>query len=161
MPITHPLRRGSPRVPQAPPESSRALPCRVHRQHSRDAGAALLTRVELGWGGQHPGGGQGGLGAQWAGQESRRATWQEGNRQTHQSSGWQQHPGCICSAHPTFSSTAPRRLSLKGALRSRRESNRGCEEGEGRRKPSCQIPGRSWSKAGNTFKAELAQAQAA
>ena len=37
------------------------LPC---HQPSRNAGAALLTRVELGWAGQGPGGGQGGLGAQ-------------------------------------------------------------------------------------------------
>lgn len=51
--------------------------------HSRNAGAALLTRVELGWGGQGPGGGQGGLGAQRAGQEGRRATWEgEGHTDT-------------------------------------------------------------------------------
>lgn len=60
--------------------------------HSRNAGAALLTRVELGWGGQGPGGGQGGLGAQRAGQEGRRATWEgEGHTDTSE----QQHPGCL------------------------------------------------------------------
>lgn len=47
-----------------------------------NAGAALLTRVELGWGGQGPGGGQGGLGAQQAGQEGRCATWEGWGVQT-------------------------------------------------------------------------------
>lgn len=71
------------------PESTLSLPAPrppprprfPRRQHSRNAGAALLTRVELGWGCQGPGGGQGGLGAQRAGQEGGRATW-EGRGQT-------------------------------------------------------------------------------
>lgn len=40
----------------------------------RDAGVALLTRVELGWAGQSPGGGQGGLRTQRAGQVGRCST---------------------------------------------------------------------------------------
>lgn len=60
-------------------------PCLPGRQHSRNAGAALLTCVELGRGGQCPGGRQGGLRAQCAGQEGRRATWEGWGRHTHQS----------------------------------------------------------------------------
>lgn len=67
----------------AAPSGKHPVPCphpASQRPDSRNAGAALLTRVELGRGGQGPGGGQGGLGAQGAGQEGRCATWEEGGQ---------------------------------------------------------------------------------
>ena len=62
------------------PSPSTGCACPPGRQHSRDAGVALLTRVELGWGGQSPGGGQGGLRTQRARQVGRCSTWTGGGQ---------------------------------------------------------------------------------
>ena len=62
------------------PSPSTGCACPPDRQHSRDAGVALLTRVELGWGGQSPGGGQGGLRTQRARQVGRCSTWTGGGQ---------------------------------------------------------------------------------
>ena len=58
-------------------------PCAPGHQHSRNAGVALLTRVELGWAGQSPGGGQRGLRTQRAGQVGRCSTWTGGRTDRH------------------------------------------------------------------------------
>lgn len=132
--------------------------------HSRNAGAALLTRVELGWGGQGPGGGQGGLGAQRAGQEGRRATWEgEGHTDTSElvpaaaASRLFIYAHSACSNMPRTLTGTDAQTGVAGRGGGALWSNTG-HESEDRRKRV--ITPDLWLGPGQGRKAELARAKA-
>lgn len=105
------------------------------RPDSRNAGAALLTRVELGRGGRGPGGGQGGLGAQGAGQEGRCATWEGGGQTDTSEPAHRSSRLCL---------RALRLLQHAARTRAHRRASGvapGVSVGRGGRKRSCKILG--------------------
>lgn len=159
---------------QAPPES-------VLAPGPRPAGCALpprppaLTRcwrctshtcgAWVGWPGPWKWAGRTGGSASWAGRRVCHL-WGVGDeggedRQTHQSSPTAVPSGCIFDAHSTSSNTAPKSPCQRCTYTRTPKVSPGTRGGHGGRKRSPQILGGGWSRAGSTFKAELAQAKAA